>query len=70
MTNDVKTDHWPWCGGLFGLIGGVYLFVWSRNPMRHNDDIVFVWGSVCVILHIKYERKLPELYMYELILIL
>ena len=27
------------------------LFVWPRNPMRHNENVVSAWGGVCDISH-------------------
>ena len=27
------------------------LFVWPRNPMGHNEDVVSAWGGVCDISH-------------------
>ena len=26
-------------------------FVWSRNPMGHNEDVVSAWGGVCDVPH-------------------
>ena len=27
------------------------LSIWPRNPMRHNEDVVSVWGVICDVPH-------------------
>ena len=44
-------------------------FVWSHNPVGHNEDVVSVWGGVCDIPH-QIEGKLLMLCKYELLLTL
>ncbi|RVW80541.1 Retrovirus-related Pol polyprotein from transposon 17.6 [Vitis vinifera] len=34
------------------------LFVWPRNPMEHNKDIVSAWGGVCDVPH-RIGEKVP-----------
>ena len=44
VTNGIRADPRPRCGGLFGSVRGVCLF-------GHNDDVVSVWGDICDVSH-------------------
>ena len=38
-------------------------FVWPRNPMGHNKDVVSTWGGVCDIPHQIGENVLGAIYV-------
>ena len=39
------------------------LFVWPRNPMGHNEDVVSVWGGVCDVPHRIWENVPVAIYV-------
>ena len=38
-------------------------FVWSRNPIGHNEDVVSSWGSVCDVPHQIGEKISSTIYV-------
>ena len=41
----------------------MWRFVWPRNPMGHNEDVVSAWGGVCDVPHQIGENVLGAIYV-------